>query len=74
MNPQPLERHIRFVLGWILAESYGAMLLSLNSNYAPYLALPSVQNANQPETPLRFWNSDWLYPIFVPPRGFEPRS
>ncbi len=62
------------MLGWILAESHRAARLSLNSSYAPYLAFPSVQNANQPETHLRFWNYDWLYPIFVPLRGSVPNT
>jgi hypothetical protein len=32
----------------------------------------SVQNANQPETPLSSRISDWFFLISVPPSGFEP--
>ena len=41
---------------------------------APYQILLSVQNATQPEKPQHSRNSDWVYLIYMPPRGFEPRS
>ena len=36
------------------------------------LISPAVQNANQPETPRRFRNSDWLNLTLVPPGGLVP--
>ena len=32
---------------------------------------PAAQNANQPQTPLRFRNSDWFYLIHIPLHRLE---
>jgi hypothetical protein len=42
--------------------------------FVTQLIFPSVQNANQSETPQYLWNSDWFYLKFVPPNGLEPQS
>ena len=43
-----------------------------NRWFAPYPAFPTVQNADQPQTPLRSQNSGRSYQILMPLRRFEP--